>query len=328
MLFGFFCRSTDAAHNWTLLETRVNSAQTLQNFLHEQQLPADFLEVIKSRYAPLAQKLAANQSHAGRPLLIGINGSQGSGKSTLASLLRLLLTETFKLKSIALSIDDFYLTRQSRLALAQTVHPLLATRGVPGTHDVTLMQSTLQRLAHDHGEVQIPRFDKARDDRYPQAQWDTVTAPLDVIIVEGWCMGTPAQPEEALKQPFNNLEAHEDPDAIWRRYVNRQINEQYTALYQTMDIWIMLQAPSFDCVYRWRLEQEQKLASKLRQNKTHAMQQNRLMSAEQIDHFIQHYQRLTEHSLKKLPASVNYLFQLDPARRIIAASEPRPVALS
>ncbi len=157
----------DAIHNWTLLEERVNNAQTLQKFLHEQQLPAHFLEAIENWHMPLAKKLAAQRSQAGRPLLIGINGSQGSGKSTLAALLTLLLTETYQLKSIALSIDDFYLTRDSRLALAEKVHPLLATRGVPGTHDIPLMRSTLQSLAYDQGEVQIPRFDKASDDRYP-----------------------------------------------------------------------------------------------------------------------------------------------------------------
>jgi len=261
-------------------------------------------------------------------LLVGINGSQGSGKSTLASLLALLLRQFHGLGVIQLSIDDFYLTRESRRSLAERVHPLLATRGVPGTHDLPLMRETLQRLLNGNGEVPIPRFDKAIDDRCPADQWEFVSAPLDLVIIEGWCFGTPAQSEEALLKPVNDLEAREDPDAVWRRYVNRQIVEHYQSIYQMVDLWIMLQAPSFDCVYQWRLEQEQKLADKLKLTDDSAPMQNQVMSAQQIARFIQHYQRLTEHTLQHLPASVHYLFRLDRERRIIANTRPREALLS
>jgi len=95
-----------------------------------------------------------------------------------------------------------------------------------------------------------------------------------------------------------------------------------------IDLWIMLQAPSFDCVYQWRLEQEQKLADELNQSEATASRQNQLMSAKQIVRFIQHYQRLTEHTLKQLPDRVNYLFQLDQDRHIVNTAEPCPVVLS
>lgn len=310
------------------MNTGLNRNEVLQGFLTTHRLPLQYLQLVEGWYEPLAERLALQHATATRPLLVGINGSQGSGKSTLASLLVLLLLRFHRVNSIQLSIDDFYLTHESRRSLAKRVHPLLATRGVPGTHDLPLMHETLQRLAQGHGEVLIPRFNKASDDRYPKDRWHRVTAPLELVIIEGWCLGTPAQSDETLGQPVNDLEAREDPDVIWRRYVNQQIGERYETIHQMVDLWIMLQAPSFDCVYQWRLEQEQKLAASLSHSGHPDSQQNQVMSEKQVARFIQHYQRLTEHTLKQLPDKVHYLFQLDQDRHIIGATEPCPPTLS
>ena len=306
----------------------MSQNQALQDFLTRHRLPPRFLPLVETWYAPLAAQLASKHATAGRPLLVGINGSQGSGKSTLASLLALLLKQIHGLRVVQLSIDDFYLTRESRRSLAEHVHPLLATRGVPGTHDLPLMRETLQRLLHGKGKVPIPRFDKASDDRCPADQWEDASAPLDLVIIEGWCLGTPAQSGEELLKPVNELEAREDPDAVWRGYVNRQLIEHYQSICRMVDLWIMLQAPSFDCVYQWRLEQEQKLAAKLKLVADSAPEQNQVMSAQQIARFIQHYQRLTEHTLQQLPARVHYLYRLDPERQIVAATRPCKAQLS
>ena len=295
----------------------------LHSFLKEQRLPLSFLKTVDEWYMPLAGRIAKHHEAAGRTLLIGVNGSQGSGKSTLAALLTQLLAKEFGLKAIDLSIDDFYLTRHSRVSLARQIHPLLETRGVPGTHDVSLMCETLQQLTRENSDVSIPRFDKACDDRYPARQWDKVSAPFDIVIVEGWCLGSPAQAEAALHKPVNDLEALEDPDGHWRRYVNQQISGHYQDIYQMMDLWIMLRAPSFACVYQWRLEQEEKLAAKLLAGDQQNSSRNRVMTATQISRFIQHYQRLTEHSLDQLPGRVHFLFSLDAGRQIVAYDEPR-----
>ena len=298
----------------------MNDDNNLHGFLTEHRLPQSFLNTVEDWYAPLAGQIANHYAAENRTLLIGLNGSQGSGKSTLAALLTQLLVKNFGLKAIHLSIDDFYLSRQARLSLARQVHPLLETRGVPGTHDIVLMCETLQQLSKENGEVSIPRFDKASDDRCSESEWGRVAAPFDIVIVEGWCLGTPAQTDEALHKSVNDLEAREDPNGRWRRYVNQQIKGRYQDLYQMMDLWIMLQAPSFECVYQWRLEQEEKLADKLLE----VEQENRVMTATQIKRFIQHYQRLTEHSLQQLPGRVHYLFRLDADRRIVSSDEPRP----
>ena len=109
----------------------VNKNRLLQTFLARHRLSPQFLQLVEAWYEPLAGQLAVHHTVAGRPLLVGINGSQGSGKSTLAALLTLLLRHIHQLNTVHFSIDDFYLPRESRRVLAENIHPLLATRGRP-----------------------------------------------------------------------------------------------------------------------------------------------------------------------------------------------------
>ncbi len=286
----------------------LNLPEYLQDFLQTQRLPATYIEVIDRYIRPIARDLANQHQKLARSLLIGVNGSQGSGKTTLSEALSLLLQHEHSLTAVAVSIDDFYLTRAEREQLARDVHPLLLTRGVPGTHDIPLAQRTLQDLTRDAGSVAVPRFDKAQDDRAPQSQWDHHQTPVDIVILEGWCVGASAQPMTELLEPVNDLEAQEDPEGNWRHYVNAQLQLEYQPLFQQLDCRIMLKAPSFDCVFRWRLEQEEKLRQKT--------SGSGLMSETQIQRFIQHYQRITEHTLKHLPAQSDYLLVLDENRQI------------
>ena len=94
----------------------------------------------KKWFSPLLEKY---QTARDKPLIIGINGSQGSGKSTLADYLCTMLNERYQLRCVSLSLDDFYLTKLERQQLASQVHPLLETRGVPGTHDIPLALETI-----------------------------------------------------------------------------------------------------------------------------------------------------------------------------------------
>ena len=155
----------------------------LERFIAEEKLPASYLDTVERWFLPLAEELLRLVSRSTRAPVIGVSGCQGSGKSTLAALLVVLLRELMGLRAINLSLDDFYLTQASREELARTVHPLLATRGVPGTHDVALALDTLNSL-REPGEVAIPRFNKAVDDRRPGEEWPRVAAPVDVIVLE------------------------------------------------------------------------------------------------------------------------------------------------
>lgn len=292
-------------------------------FLAQHRLPQSYLQHAQFWFDPLAGALALHQKGAGRAVLVAINGCQGSGKTTLCDYLRAVLEAEYGMQAVSLSLDDFYLTREERLRLAAEVHPLFATRGVPGTHDLGLLNRTLDGLLapRDSTPVAVPRFDKAVDDRRPPASWDTILPPVQLVLLEGWCLGARPQPAAQLAEAVNELERVEDPEGRWRVYVNEVLEREFLPLYQRVDQWVMLQAPSFACVHRWRLEQEQKLAATVTDSGPGAASGG-LMSDAELVRFIQHYQRLTEDCLARLPELVHYLYTLDEERQISAGSHP------
>jgi len=97
-------------------------------------LPPHFVSIVERWYVPIAARVADTHAQQDRPILVSVSGAQGSGKSTLTTLVRLLLKEIWQLKAVDVSLDDFYPTHAERQQLAQDVHPLLATRGVPSHH--------------------------------------------------------------------------------------------------------------------------------------------------------------------------------------------------
>ncbi len=195
--------------------------------------------------------------------MLGVTGAQGSGKSTLREFVAVLLRQCYGYRVADFSIDDLYLTQAERHQLAASIHPLLKTRGAPGTHDIELVLSLIDQLstATPKTVTRIPSFDKALDDRRPERDWPTFEGAADIIILEGWCLGAKPQAESDLTRPVNDLEAAEDPDGTWRRYVNAQLAEVYSRLFARLNRLIMLKVPNMESVYRWRGVQEMKLAA-------------------------------------------------------------------
>ncbi|MDR2212189.1 MAG: hypothetical protein LBE21_00985 [Pseudomonadales bacterium] len=287
----------------------------LDEFIAREALPASYRATAEEWFLPLAESVLAQVAQSRRTLIVGISGCQGSGKSTLASLLTLLLKQLLGLRSVNLSLDDFYLTHARRQELSRQVHPLLATRGVPGTHEVPLAFSTLKGLG-EHGELSIPRFNKGVDDRAPLAEWPRILAPVDVVVLEGWCLCIGPEEEAALATPINELEATEDAQGIWRHYVNAQLRGAYAEFYALVDFLVFLKAPDFAQVYEWRQRQEDKLAARVS-----GMEARRVMNPAQLRRFIQHYERLTRHGLATLPARADVVFELDEGQGIRACSK-------
>lgn len=281
---------------------------TLEALQATEGLPAQWLDDALQHFAPLAMEIARRrQGHQGL-LVVGINGAQGTGKTTLAHALSLMLEHDLNLNTAVLSLDDFYLTRQERLQLADCVHPLLATRGVPGTHDITLALQTLDMLAAGEAPTSLPRFDKSIDDRAAQSAWPVTKPSCDIVILEGWCLGLQAETDQALALPVNELEAAEDADASWRRFVNQKLDTEYQQLFARADMLIMLKAPSFDKVFEWRCLQEEKLA----QRSNSEQERSRfIMTPDAIQRFIQHYERLTRHCIATLPDVAELTFFVD-----------------
>ncbi|HVK52419.1 MAG TPA: kinase, partial [Pseudoxanthomonas sp.] len=147
--------------------------------------------------------------------VFALSGLQGTGKSTLAAQMA-ARAQAQGQRAVVLSLDDLYLRHADRQHLAHEVHPLLATRGPPGTHDVALGCRVLDALRTGQA-ITLPRFDKLADDRLPLSQADAIDAAVDLVIVEGWCLGASAEDDAALEAPLNALEREEDPQAIWRR---------------------------------------------------------------------------------------------------------------
>lgn len=278
------------------------------DFLLRESLPTSYQTLAEQWLAPLSGWIAERPGVGFSTQLLGVHGGQGSGKTTLCKVLTLLLAER-GLRCETLSLDDFYLTRAQRLQLADRVHPLFATRGVPGTHDVTRLQEVIGKIRSGK-TVGVPIFDKSLDDRLPESECRQVAAGVDILLLEGWCVGCVAQGREELAPALNRLEAEEDPDSGWRRYVNQRLAADYAQLFAAMDGLIMLAVPSMQQVLQWRCLQEHKLA----RLKTGTA----LMSERQLERFVQHYERLTRHALAEMPARADYLLKLDAEHNIVA----------
>ncbi len=278
--------------------------------LTEFALPADLEEDFTRLYLPLTAWLA-DQAPGDKPLLVGINGAQGTGKSTICRLLSRLIKKGFGLRCCTVSIDDLYLTRAQRQQLKEQVHPLLATRGVPGTHDVELGLKLFKELIHatDQCRTPIPRFDKAIDDRAPESEWDEIEGRPDLILFEGWCVGAKAQDDAELQDPLNSLEATEDQTGAWRCYVNQKLKEEYRQLFAQLDLLVMLKVPDWKMVYRWRSKQEAQLAA------TH--NGCGVMSEEALRRFVMHYERLTRHQFQEMPGRADLVLELSEEQRIV-----------
>lgn len=246
----------------------------------------------------------------------GIAGLQGSGKSTLAAQVAERAHGSGR-RAVVLSIDDFYLDFDARAALSREVHPLLATRGPPGTHDLALACDTLDAL-HEGRATALPRFDKIADRRLPRADWPRVAAvdsgsnaSQPLVILEGWFLKTPAQNEAELARPVNALERNEDPDGRWRAYCNSALGRDYPALWQRIDRLLFLQGPGFEVVPDWRWQQEQTLQ---------ATDPTRdAMTRAEVDRFVLHFERISRQALATLPTIAERTVRLDASRTPLPA---------
>ncbi|GAA0850326.1 kinase [Marinobacter szutsaonensis] len=308
---------------------------TIETLISQEGLPSSYGHTVEQTILPLAHRILELRQRLGRPVLIGIHGAQGTGKSTLTLFLKEILSRHHGTATASFSIDDIYLTRAERQRLAGLVHPLFITRGVPGTHDVSLGQKVIDQLlaARPGDKTAIPAFDKARDDRAPRDQWPVFEGPADVILVEGWCLGAAPEPEEALARPVNTLEAEEDSHATWRSYVNECLKDSYRALFDRLDYLVMLKAPSMECVLEWRTLQEHKLAARHADapkegGGDEGAPSLRIMSDEEVARFIMHYQRVTEHCLREMPDRADVLIPVDADHSLEAPQFREPPASS
>ena len=236
-----------------------------------------------------------------RTVVFGLCGAQGTGKSALARLMKTLLEQRCGFRVALLSLDDLYLSQAERQRRAETFHPLLITRGVPGTHDVGLGLEVVRSLRKG-ASVALPRFDKATDEPFPKFQWPIWNGRCDVLLFEGWCVGARPQRQRALEAPVNGLERLEDPDGQWRWYVNRQLAGAYQTLFAELDLLMLLRPRDFELVYAWREEQEAKLRS--------SGEGTHIMTPTAVRRFVMHFERLTRFIWEEMPERADAVVDL------------------
>jgi D-glycerate 3-kinase len=293
----------------------------------QMRIPVDMTPLVDALYVPMAAWLQAWRSAKSGPLIVGLTGGQGSGKSTISALLRTVLEHGFGLRAATLSIDDIYSTRAERARLGREIHPLLATRGPPATHDTGLGLRTLEALTSLRaGEVfAVPSFDKAVDDRRPETEWPTVSGPVDVVLFEGWCVGASAEPDAALLEPLNSLERTQDPQGRWRAHVNAALADDYRALFNLVDVQVFLRISSMERVFEWRELQEAKLRKSVGAS-SNADSELRVMDSQTVVRFVQHYERITRHLLRELPERAHLIVDINDAHQPSAVTINKPVA--
>ena len=282
------------------------------NFLKKQEVDGkpivDKIGKLNKFYLPLSKWLYSIYKKDKKIKIIGLSGGQGAGKSTITGILKFILKRKYGLDLCVFSIDDFYKTKAERKKMSKKVHPLFLTRGVPGTHDINLINKTIKKLKRQKFRtVLIPKFDKSIDDRSKKHNWQKIKKPPHLVIFEGWCVGAKHQKNNELKKPINLIEKKHDPDLIWRKTVNNSLKNQYKKLFNKIDRLVYLKAPNFNNILKWRLLQEQKMKLTSKTKKT--------MSKSQIREFIMFYERITMHMMKNFSIISDLTVFLDKSHR-------------
>jgi len=234
-----------------------------------------------------------------------IAGSQGSGKSTLTAVLKLVLEKFYKKKVMLLSIDDYYLSKNKRLKLSKKIHPLLITRGVPGTHNIAALRKDIINFQKKKFPIVAPLFNKLKDDISSKKK---IIKKAEILLLEGWCCGSPPISRGYLFKNINRLETTLDKNKAWRQYYNSQLQRDYKKVFSLFDQQIYIQAPSFTYILKWRYAQEKSNALKSKDEK--------FMKKTDLRKFIQHYEKLTKWMIKTMPAKADMLIKIDKNQKI------------
>ena len=234
-----------------------------------------------------------------------ISGSQGAGKSTLATLFKLVIEKNYKKKVMLLSIDDYYLSKNQRLKLSKKIHPLMITRGVPGTHNITALKDHINHFKKQHFPIITPTFNKLKDDISRKRK---VIKNAQILLLEGWCCGSKPISNKYLFKNINSIENVFDKNKIWRKYYNSLLQNEYKDVFSLFDKQIYIQIPSFKYVLNWRYLQEKSNASKSNNKE--------FMNKVDLHMFIQHYEKLTKWMMKTMPDKADIILKVDENQKI------------
>jgi D-glycerate 3-kinase len=258
---------------------------------HKELTGSDISNKISKSYIDLF-----NQIKNKKTLMIA--GSQGSGKSTLSIQIKKYFKKFYFKNVVILSIDDFYLSSHQRKQLAKKFKSnLFDTRGVPSTHNLELLIETVDKLKRNKFPVYIPIFDKVTDNK---KKYKRKINKVDLIILEGWCVGSKPIDLKYLKKNINDLEKINDPNMIWRTAYNKSLVE-YQKLFNKFNNYIFIKLPNWQYVINWKYKQELGLRS-LRSD---------VNLKKKLYLFIQYYEKLSKWMSLTCPEFCNILITLD-----------------
>ena len=277
----------------------------------------DIIAIIKKEYQKLTSKNLSNNYICNYILPIIdyiintndkkfiISGSQGVGKSTLCKLIKKVIERTTLQNVMILGIDDYYLSKKNRYQLASQVHPLLLTRGVPGTHDIKKLKEHIKQFKKKQFPIETPTFNKLKDDISKKT---TIFSKADILILEGWCCGAKPVAKNYLHKNLNKIEKIFDKNFKWRKFYNLKLKKEYQTIFNSFDKTIYLQPPSFESVLKWRYAQEKNNAKKTKTKN--------FMNKNATKTFILYYEKLTKWMMKDMPANADMLIKVDKDQKI------------
>lgn len=191
--------------------------------------------------------------------VILLTGPQGSGKSTFMHNLKAELLRLGQGSVLSLSLDDFYHSHSELTQLFQSTKQwVYEQRGLPGTHDLDLLQTILSSFIQPNNhQLQVPRYDKyayqGRGDRC--SDWEVWTfSPPAVLLLEGWCLGFPP-----ILPHLSNGQAHFS-------IINQALEKQQSLLNELKGqipcLEINFLVNDWSIVRTWRWQQESAAAVK------------------------------------------------------------------
>ena len=249
------------------------------------------LDEINDTYLRLFTKLQYKKT-------VMIAGSQGSGKSTLSLIIKKYFQKFYSKNVVILSIDDFYLSSYQRKKLAKKFKTnLFETRGVPGTHNFKLLYKTIDRLRGKKFPVYSPTFDKVTDNT---KKYKRKISRADLIILEGWCVGSKIIDTKYLNQNINELEKNKDQNFIWRTAYNKFLDD-YQKIFNKFNYYVFIKLPYWENVINWKYKQELALRSLSIDNKL----------KKRLYKFILYYEKLSKWMSMTTPSYCNVLISLD-----------------
>ena len=164
-----------------------------------------------------------------------------------------------------------------------------------------------------------PIFSKPNDERVPKENWNIYKGRPDIILFDAWCGGVPPESKDSWDGPINSLEESEDPNGVWWKWSNDALRGSYQELFSLFDILIMIKVPDIQTVFDSRWLQEQTLSKHLVGTKD----EHKIMNREEVDRFVMHYERLTLHILKEVPAIADIVIKRDRNFQFIYSKTPR-----